>query len=126
MSIQTVQTISVPVSDQDCAREFYTETLGFTLRADNPMGAGQRWVEVAPPDGGTSLTLVTWFPSMPPGSLKGIVLGTSAIEEDHAALTARGVRFNQPIERAFWGTFATFDDPDGNGWVLMETPAHSA
>ena len=120
MAIQDLQVVSVPVSDQDRAKAFYIETLGFTLRGDNPMGEGQRWVEVAPPHGETSLTLVTWFPTMPAGSLKGIVLNTTDIEADYAALSAKGVTFGGPIEHAPWGTFTTFDDPDRNGWVLMQ------
>ena len=123
MQLGSLQVVSVPVGDQERAKAFYVNTLGFTLRADNPMGEGQRWIEVAPPRGDTSLTLVTWFPTMPPGSLKGIVLNTADIEADYAALGARGVTFGGPIEQAPWGTFATFDDPDGNGWVLTQTQA---
>lgn len=48
----------VPVADQDAAIAFYTDTLGFDLVADIPFGDGERWVEVAPPDGGTALVLV--------------------------------------------------------------------
>jgi catechol 2,3-dioxygenase-like lactoylglutathione lyase family enzyme len=48
----------VPVSDQDEAIAFYTSTLGFSLVADVPFGEGERWVEVAPPGGGTALALV--------------------------------------------------------------------
>src|SRR4051795_6554767 len=46
--ITEIGTVMVPVSDQDKAIEFYTETLGFELRQDDPYGEGQRWVEVAP------------------------------------------------------------------------------
>ena len=120
MGIRSLQVVSVPVSDQDRAKAFYVDTLGFTLRRDNPMGPDQRWVEVVPPQGETSLTLVTWFPTMPAGSLKGIVLATDNIEADYAELSQRGVAFHGPIQKEFWGTFATFDDPDGNGWVLTQ------
>jgi catechol 2,3-dioxygenase-like lactoylglutathione lyase family enzyme len=47
MSITHVQLLSVPVTDQDRARDFYVDTLGFTLVRDSPMG-DQRWVQVAP------------------------------------------------------------------------------
>jgi catechol 2,3-dioxygenase-like lactoylglutathione lyase family enzyme len=120
MGIRNLQVVSVPVSDQDRAKAFYVDALGFTLRRDDPMGPDQRWVEVAPPHGDTSLTLVTWFPTMPAGSLKGIVLATDNIEADYAELSRRGVAFHGPIQKEFWGTFATFDDPDGNGWVLTQ------
>jgi catechol 2,3-dioxygenase-like lactoylglutathione lyase family enzyme len=65
--IGRVQVVSVPVSDQDRAKSFYTDTLGFELRAENVFGDGMRWIEVAPQDSTTSLTLVTWFEDMPPG-----------------------------------------------------------
>lgn len=123
MAIQHIQVISLPVSDVDRAKAFYVDVLGFALRTDISFGDGehrQRWVEVAPPDGPTRLTLVTWFPQMPPGSLQGLVLLTDDIQADYSALQARGLRFDGEISAAPWGTFATFSDPDGNGWVLQE------
>ena len=116
-----LQVVSVPVSDQDRAKAFYVDTLGFELRRDNPMGPGQRWVEVAPPGAATSLTLVTWFPTMPPGSLKGLVLATDDVDRAVAELQERGVRFVDPLTDSPWGRWATFDDPDGNGWVLQQS-----
>ena len=118
-----LQVVSIPVSDQERAKWFYTQTLGFDLRADNPMGPDARWIEVAPPGGQTALTLVNWFATMPAGSTKGLVLGCADLEGTYTALQERGVRFHGPIEEQFWGRFATFDDPDGNGWVLMQAPA---
>jgi len=50
--------VMVPVSNQDEAIAFYTSTLGFSLVADVPFGEGERWVEVAPPGGGTAIALV--------------------------------------------------------------------
>jgi catechol 2,3-dioxygenase-like lactoylglutathione lyase family enzyme len=44
-----INIVSVPVSDQDRAKDFYVGQLGFELRADNPMGEGQRWLQVGPP-----------------------------------------------------------------------------
>ncbi|KAE8765771.1 VOC family protein [Georgenia thermotolerans] len=119
--ITHLQVVSVPVSDQDRAKAFYVDTLGFELRRDNPMGPGQRWVEVAPPGAATSLTLVTWFPTMPPGSLKGLVLATDDVDRAVAELHERGVEFLDPLTDAPWGRWATFDDPDGNGWVLQQS-----
>jgi predicted enzyme related to lactoylglutathione lyase len=113
-----LQLVSVPVSDQERAKRFYLDQLGFELRRDNPMDQGQRWVEVAPPGGTTSVTLVTWFPTMPPGSVKGLVLEAEDLQATYDAFAARGVTFDGPIQDAPWGSFATFDDPDGNGWVL--------
>jgi catechol 2,3-dioxygenase-like lactoylglutathione lyase family enzyme len=67
MEVSNVAIVSVPVSDQDRARRFYTEVLGFDVVADEPMGPDQRWVMVRPSAGGAALTLVTWFPTMTPG-----------------------------------------------------------
>ncbi len=122
MSLTHLQVVSVPVSDQDRARDFYVDTLGFELLADTPMGLDQRWVQVGPRGAQTSLTLVTWFPSMPPGSVKGLVLATDDIRAACDELGTRGVVFGEPIQEAPWGTYTTFDDPDGNGWVLQQQP----
>ncbi|MEV4656380.1 glyoxalase superfamily protein [Micromonospora sp. NPDC049301] len=123
MTVTHVQLLSVPVTDQDRARDFYVDVLGFDLVWDNPMGPdGGRWVQVAPPGAATALTLVTWFPTMPPGSLKGLVLETDDLDADVARLRERGVDFaDGGIQSAPWGRYATFDDPDGNGIVLQAT-----
>ena len=118
MPLTRVQLLSVPVSDQDRARDFYVDTLGLTLVTDTQMGPDMRWVLVAPPGGGTMITLVTWFPTMPAGSLKGTVLETDTLDADAASIAAAGVAVT-PIEDAPWGRFVTFDDPDGNGIVLQ-------
>lgn len=116
--IKSVQIVSIPVSDQERAKSFYVDTLGFELRADNPWGAGMRWVEVAPADSLTSLALVTWFESMPPGSLQGLVVATDDIRTTHDELVARGVPFDFPPTEMSGGIQAVFRDPDGNGLVL--------
>ncbi len=121
MTIGKVQLFSIPVSDQDRARDFYVDTLGFELLQDNPMGPDQRWVMVRPPGADTAITLVTWFPSMPPGSIQGVVLETGTLEEDLEALRGRGVDIPGGIEAAPWGRYVTFRDPDGNGLILQET-----
>jgi catechol 2,3-dioxygenase-like lactoylglutathione lyase family enzyme len=122
MSISHVQLFSVPVTDQDRARDFYVQTLGFELVAEAQMGPDMRWVQVRPVGAATSLTLVTWFPSMPAGTLKGTVLETDSLERTIATLREKGVPIGD-IETAPWGRFVTFDDPDGNGIVLQERAA---
>ena len=57
--VEGVQIVSVPVSDQERAKSFYVDALGFELRQDVGWGDGMRWVEVAPANSPTSLTLVT-------------------------------------------------------------------
>ena len=73
MRIEAIGVVSVPVSDQDRSRDFYTGVLGFELLADVRLSEHMRWVQVAPPGSPTSLTLVNWFETMPAGSLKGLV-----------------------------------------------------
>ena len=125
MNITKIQIVSIPVSDQDRAKDFYVDTLGLTLVGDNPMGEGQRWVQVAPEGSPTGITLVTWFPSMPAGSAKGLVLQTSDLDGDIVRLREAGVEVDGPQE-APWGRFATLDDPDGNGIVLSSPPPWEA
>jgi catechol 2,3-dioxygenase-like lactoylglutathione lyase family enzyme len=123
VAITHLQLLSVPVSDQDRARDFYVDVLGFELVRDNHMGPAQRWVQVAPRGGQTSLTLVTWFPSMPAGSLRGLVLETDDIEAEVAAMRERGLELGDGIQTQPWGRFVTITDPDGNGLVVQETTA---
>jgi len=118
-----IDVVSVPVADQQRAKAFYMEKLGFELVNESPMGEGMNWVQLRPPGAATSITLVTWFESMAPGSLKGIVLACPDIHATYDALAARGLRWNGPVEEQFWGTFATFDDPDGNSWVVAQSRA---
>ncbi len=119
MAISKVQLFSVPVADQTRARDFYVDVLGFDLVADTPMGPDQRWVQVAPHGGATSITLVTWFTTMPPGSMQGIVLETDSLAADVERFSGRGVKFDGAIQEQPWGRFVTFSDPDGNGYVLQ-------
>ena len=114
-----IDIVSIPVSDQAAAKQFYVDMLGFEVVRDNPMGPDQQWVELAPPGAETSITLVTWFDSMPPGSVQGLVLDTSDIDNAHEILTGKGLEIGS-IESAPWGRFVTFSDPDNNGWVLQQ------
>jgi catechol 2,3-dioxygenase-like lactoylglutathione lyase family enzyme len=112
--------VSIPVSDQDRAKAFYTEVLGFEAVSDNPYRDGLRWVQVRPPGSSTSFTLVTWFPSMPSGSLQGLVVETPDVQAAYLELLEKGVHFVHEPRKEFWGTFTTFSDPDGNGFVLSQ------
>ncbi|HUD18671.1 MAG TPA: VOC family protein [Acidimicrobiales bacterium] len=121
MATTKVQLFSVSVTDQDRARDFYVDVLGFELVRDEPMGPDQRWVEVRPTGAETSITLVTWFDTMAPGSTKGIVVESDDLDVDIETLRSRGVGIDVDIQQAPWGRFVTFDDPDGNGIVLQAT-----
>jgi catechol 2,3-dioxygenase-like lactoylglutathione lyase family enzyme len=120
MAVQDVKVISVPVSDQERAKAFYVDRLGFELKRDDDSVPGIRWLQVAPKGGSTSLTLVTWFETMPPGSLQGLVLGADDLERECERLAADGVEFDRPLQEQPWGTEAVIRDPDGNQLVLQE------
>jgi catechol 2,3-dioxygenase-like lactoylglutathione lyase family enzyme len=120
MTISNVQVVSVPVSDQDRAKEFYVNVLGFEVLQDMPMGPEMRWLQVAPKGSEASLTLVTWFDTMPAGTLRGLVLQTLNLEATVAQMTANGYAFESEIDEQPWGRFLSFDDPDGNGLILRQ------
>jgi catechol 2,3-dioxygenase-like lactoylglutathione lyase family enzyme len=123
MAITRIQLFSLPVTNQARSIDFYVHQLGFELVANIEMNPGQRWVQVRPRGSATSITLVTWFPTMPAGSIKGTVVETDDLEGEIATLRGRGVLIAAEIEEAPWGRFVTFDDPDGNGLVLQQTTA---
>jgi lactoylglutathione lyase len=120
-----VGTITVQVRDQDKALEFYTKKLGFEKRADQPMGPGQRWLEVAPHGAKTRILLYKATPAAPGassyqaarariGKPTGMVLETDNILETFAGMAARGVTIvDKPVRQPYgwWGVFA---DQDGN------------
>jgi catechol 2,3-dioxygenase-like lactoylglutathione lyase family enzyme len=115
-----VVSVSVPVSDQDRAREFYVDTLGFELLVDNSWREGMRWIEVAPESSATSLMLVSWADSLLPNMYRVIVVATDDILAFHEDLVAKGVFFELPPTGSLNGTQAMFRDPDGNAIVLWE------
>jgi catechol 2,3-dioxygenase-like lactoylglutathione lyase family enzyme len=119
MTATHVLLLSVPVSDQDAARDFYVDVLGFELVRDETMGPAMRWVQVALRGGQTAITLVTWFPSMPAGSLRGLVLETDDLDGDAARLAEHEVAVEGGIQEAPWGRYVQFTDPDGNGLILQ-------
>jgi catechol 2,3-dioxygenase-like lactoylglutathione lyase family enzyme len=119
-----IEVISVPVSNPDVAKAFYVDKLGMEVVMDNEFGAGMRWVMLRPPGAETAVTLVTWFDSMVPGSLKGTVLAVPDIEEAAAELRANGLlEPDEAIESAPWGRWVTIEDPDGNSWVVQQNSA---
>jgi catechol 2,3-dioxygenase-like lactoylglutathione lyase family enzyme len=119
-TVSSVAVVSVPVSNQEKAKDFYVNTLGMELVRDDSSVPGMRWIQVAPPSGGTQLTLVTWFESMPAGSLRGLVLKMADLKGTYAKLSARGVRFDGPPAEQPWGLETVVYDPDGNGLVLQQ------
>ncbi len=115
-----VRFVSIPVSDQERALEFYTEKLGFTVVTDQPFGGGQRWIELQPPGSETLVVLFT-----PPGhesqigTFQNVAFTSDDVVKTYEELAKRGVEFVKPATRAEWGGVeAIFKDPDGNTFVL--------
>ena len=112
-----IQSVSVPVADQDRALAFYTEVLGCELRADIELLPGARWVEVAPPGSEVSIALLPADGEIP----VGVRLGTDDADAAHDALTAAGATVHQEVLRLeFAPPMFTFADPDDNLLVLIE------
>ena len=121
-TVDQVATVMVPVADQDRAIAFYTEKLGFELRADTPFGRDDRWVEVAPPGAATTVALVTPMEGQEVGVESRIAFDSTDIDADYEALKANGVdvdeevmRMGDPIPPMFF-----FRDADGNRLLLVE------
>ena len=118
--MQRVTVVSVPVSDQQSAKAFYVDSLGFELITEALFGDDLHWIQVGPAAGQASLTLVTWFDQMPAGSLRGLVIETDDLDQDYERLAAGGVTFLGPPSPQPGGTFATLVDPDGNQISLRQ------
>ena len=115
-----VESVSVPVSDQVQAKEFYVEILGFELLVDDTWREGMRWSEVAPENSATSLMLVTWQAGMLPGMYRVLVIATDDVQAIYQELVPKGIRFDLPPTQTPSGTQAMFRDPDGNALLLWE------
>jgi catechol 2,3-dioxygenase-like lactoylglutathione lyase family enzyme len=122
-AIKNISVMSVPVSDQDRAKAFYVDTLGFDEIADNEAGPNMRWIQLAPPGSETSISLVDWWDDFVPGSLRGNVLDVDDLATIKEELVGRGLVFTGEDDQTPWGTFAYFTDPDGNRWMLREPAA---
>ncbi|MEW2353357.1 VOC family protein [Spirillospora sp. NPDC029432] len=116
MNITHVRLLTVPVSDQDTAKAFYTGVLGMEVLADREMGP-MRWLQVAPKGAATSMVLANHLPDMAPGGVQGLILESADLDADCERLRQAGVDVQGPQDLP-WGRQATFGDPDGNGIVL--------
>jgi catechol 2,3-dioxygenase-like lactoylglutathione lyase family enzyme len=122
MEITHLQKLTVPVTDQDVAKAFYIDKLGFELRVETPMPMGDnlRWIEVAPKGAQTTLVLCNWLLDTP--KLQNAMLETANTDAAVAALRAAGVAVDDPTETP-WGKQAAFSDPDGNKFILTDSAA---
>lgn len=119
MNLSKISVVSMPVSDQQAAKAYYRDVLGFEVTVEMPFSTGL-WIMMKLPGSETAITLVNWFPQMPPGSLQGMVIETGDIEAAHRALVERGARVTG-IESQPWGRYVTLTDPDGNGLVIQQS-----
>ena len=111
--MKAITIISIPVTDQQVAKQFYIN-LGFNLVIEAPFGPGQNWIQLAlPGQEAMSITLVTWFPELVPGSIRGFVIQVDNMAEEIKALNAKGIEVGN-IDETPWGKFAPVKDPDGN------------
>lgn len=122
-----IATIALVVRDYDEAIDFYCGKLGFALMADTPLGAGKRWVLVAPAGGGARLLLALADGveqrariGDQTGGRVGFFLETDDFERDHAAFTAADVVFLETPRHEPYGSVAVFEDLYGNKWDLIE------
>jgi predicted enzyme related to lactoylglutathione lyase len=120
--ITGVRSVGIYVSDQDRAKKFWMEKIGFQLIQDSPMGEGagaQRWIEVAPED--KSIVLVLFTPEGAEnmvGTFSNAIFHCDDIQKTYEELTGKGVEFVDIPKEEFWGWWATFKDPDGNVYGL--------
>jgi catechol 2,3-dioxygenase-like lactoylglutathione lyase family enzyme len=138
----SLEVVVIPVSDVGRAKAFYS-SLGWRLDADFPFDNGFRVVQFTPPDSGCSVQFGTNLTSAAPGSAQGLYLIVADIQAAREELVGRGVEVSdvfhpgtpgaqfQPdgtsgrdsgpaADHASYSSFATFSDPDGNGWLLQE------
>jgi catechol 2,3-dioxygenase-like lactoylglutathione lyase family enzyme len=134
-----LEAVLVPVSDVDRAKAFY-ERLGWRLDADFVISEDFRVVQLTPPGSEASIIFGNGLTSAAPGSIEGLQLTVVDIETARDELAGRGVdvelfhdaggvfhhagtegRVPGPDpQRSDYGSFASFSDPDGNGWLLQE------
>jgi catechol 2,3-dioxygenase-like lactoylglutathione lyase family enzyme len=137
-----LEVVVVPVADVDRAKRFYTG-LGWREDADFAADEDFRIVQLTPPGSGSSIQFGVGVTSAPPGSLQGTYLVVDDIDAARAELAERGARVSEifheaqlgarfrpagaserkpgpSAERQTYGSFVTFDDPDGNGWIVQE------
>jgi catechol 2,3-dioxygenase-like lactoylglutathione lyase family enzyme len=136
------EAVVIPVSDVDRAKGFYSK-LGWRLDADFHFDNGFRIVQLTPPGSGCSVQFGANITTAAPGSAQGLYLAVSDIDAARDDLVARGIdvsdvfhagtpgaqfqpegtrgRVKGPApDHATYSSFATFNDPDGNGWLFQE------
>ncbi len=119
-----LELVSVPVTDVDRAKEFYTEKVGFNADHDHKVTDELRFVQLTPPGSACSIAIGTGMDQAEPGSVQGLQIVVADVAAARDELVGRGVEVSEVQEFA-WGTFVFFADPDGNGWALQQLPDYS-
>lgn len=125
---QKIGYVAVLVRDYDEALAFYTETLGFTRVEDRDLGAGKRWVLVAPPGSSETRLLLARAANPTQAARVGdqtggrvfLFLHTDDFWRDYRELQSRGVTSIEAPREEGYGTVAVFEDLYGNKWDLLE------
>ena len=119
--IKGIKLVSIPVTDQEKALEFYTEKLGFKVLTDQPFDDSQRWIELKIPGADTRVALFTanehksWI-----GGFLNLTFHTDDLKKTYEQYRERGVEFTAPPTKQEWGSFALFKDLDGNQFCLSQ------
>jgi len=119
--IREIRLVGIPVTDQDRALRFYTETLGFQVQMDVPLPQqGSRWIVVAPAGAAVGVALVAASADAPAGVVTGIRFSTPDAAAAHAALEACGVRVGDVLHWPGVPPMFHVHDIDGNRFELVE------
>lgn len=114
-----LSTVAVPVADQDRTQALY-EALGFETRFDADLGAGFRWIEVAPPGSATSVAIVAAGDDLPAGVDTGIRLVAPDARAARAAVVALGLDAGDVLDWPTAPLMFSFTDLDGNRFYVAE------
>ena len=125
--IDALATVCVFVTDQDKAKAFYLDKLGFELRQDQPMGPDSRWVAVAPPGALTQIILYKLDQNWEHyrgvmGKSQALTFNVPDMAAQYEDMKAKGVRITGEPDKQPWGTFMTILDQDDNALLLVELP----
>jgi catechol 2,3-dioxygenase-like lactoylglutathione lyase family enzyme len=114
-----LRTVAVPVADQERSKALFEE-LGFATTFDAELQPGFRWLELALPGGGASLSLVRTGEQLPTGIDTGIRLVTADARDAHSSLADRGLDVGELLDWESTPLMFSFTDPDGNRFYVSE------
>ena len=115
-----IELVSIPVSDVDRAKRFYTEKAGFHADHDHQVSETLRFVQLTPPGSACSIALGVGITDAPPGSAQ-VQIVVADVHAARAELLQRGLEVGD-VQSFPWGSFVFFRDPDGNKWAVQQLP----